>query len=65
MMWPYFFVFIGTSILVMYILYKGSNVHEFFGSGPEIFQPDDYFTNIDNIRLEPVYRVMNLPTVFD
>lgn len=38
------------------------------GSGPEIFNPEGYGemgTYYDNNNIEPVYREIRIPTIFD
>lgn len=41
---------------------------EYMGSGPEIFNPEGYGemgTYYDNNNIEPVYREIRIPTIFD
>jgi hypothetical protein len=58
-------------LLVLFLIYINScgprHQNEYFGTGPEIFNPEGYgeMTYYDNRNLEPVYYVIDLPTFYD
>jgi hypothetical protein len=58
-----------STILIVLLVYRNSNLcNEYYGTGPEIFNPEGYGEHgmyNDNIRLEPVYRYNKLPTIYD
>lgn len=55
-------------ILILYLLYLNSSTYEYMQAQPYIFLPEGYGFRgqyNDNNYIEPVYRTIGSPTIFD
>lgn len=62
------YILLCTIILILFLLQRNANFKECMGTGPAMFIEEGYGESgqyTDNINLEPVYRKINIPTIYN
>lgn len=62
------YILVLLVLIIIFLLYSNSNTFEYMNSSPFMFLPEGYGEHgqyYDNIDIEPVYRTIKVPTIFD